>query len=93
MLVLLGMLNAFSLFKHLIIQTENLYHLQHAFVVVISQLSTCAFSASSILAPYLHNFFAVVQIMNFFGAVWDSGDIWDEFSMKATIFNARLPLF
>ena len=44
MLVLLGMLNAFSLFKHLIIQTENLYHLQHAFVVVISQLSTCAFS-------------------------------------------------
>ena len=103
MLVLLGMLNAFSLFKHLIIQTENLYHLQHAFVVVVSQLNTCAFSlfkhliiqtknlyhlqhafevvisqlntcalsASSFVAPYLNKFFAVVQIMNFFGDVWD----------------------
>ena len=93
MLVLLGMLNAFSLLKHLIIQTKNLYHLQHAFVVVVSQLNPCAFSASSLVAPYLSQFSAVVQIMNFFGDVWDSGDIWDEFSMKSTIFNARLPLF
>ena len=28
------------------------------------------FSASILLAPYMHNFFAVVQMMYFFGAVW-----------------------
>ena len=29
----------------------------------------CIFSASTFMAPYLHQFSAVVQIMHFFGAI------------------------
>ena len=36
-----------------------------------SYLNIFLYSASSFLAPYLHKFTAVVQIMHFFSAIWE----------------------
>ena len=63
------------------------------------------FSASTFLAPYLHLYYAVMQIMCFFGAIWDRfafrfafilcsnadffGAIWEKFALRLKKFMQK----
>ena len=42
-------------------------------------------------APYLHQFFALVLIIHFFGAIWDTfALVWCSFSIKSSPSNGAI---